>query len=263
MNPKFQILLALPLAFAVQAETIVDQGSLGDKTGTSIEGGHAGDKTPATAKLLEYKSDDGSAKSTYPSFIESRYSQLNRLLADEAKSHFDACVEWVKDAQHDLKDAGSTATAYRWKLARVESTKDDLVSVSYQNTEFEGGAHPNTINSGVNYRIAPDGTPNRIGLWDVLVKSDTTIKMLSDTLIDGLKSQNAAFAQDGTVKDFTQTLKGDGIAFVIVPNGIAFMFSPYEVGSYADGDYRVVIPYSRLAGTIRADGTLADAGAKP
>lgn len=239
MNPKFAAILALAFTFSVQAETA------------------------ATAKLHEYKSDDGSAKATYPSFMDPRYSQLNRLLADEAKSHFDACVEWVKDAQHDLKEAGSSATAYRWNLARVETIKGDLVSLSYRNAEFEGGAHPNTIYSGVNYRIAADGTPKRVGLWDVLTKSDATIQTLSDSLIDGLKSQNAAFVKDGTVKDFTQTLKGDGVAFVILPAGIGFLFSPYEVGSYSEGDFRVVVPYGKLASAIRADGPLAHAEEKP
>ena len=239
MNPKFAAILALSLAFPVQAETA------------------------ATAKLLEYKSEDGNAKATYPSLMDPRYSQLNRLLADEAKNHFDACVEWVKDAQHDLKEAGSTATAYRWNLAHVESIRDDLVSLSYRNTEFEGGAHPNTIYSGVNYRIAADGTPKRVGLWDVMTKSDATIQMLSDSLIDGLKSQNAAFVKDGSLKDLSQPLTGDGVAFVILPAGIGFLFSPYEVGSYAEGDFRVVVPYGKLASAIRADGPLAKSGEKP
>lgn len=58
-------------------------------------------------------------------------------------------------------------------------------------------------------------------------------------------------------------LRSDGVAFVTLPGGIGFIFSRYEVGSYAEGDYRVVVPYSRLASVIRTDGPLVNAAKSP
>ena len=207
-----------------------------------------------TARMLEIKSNEVDAKVTYPEIEDSRYSQLNKLFADEARQHADANIGWVKEAQKELQGAEvskETLNAVsRWQLAKLESIKDGLVSLSYSNSEYEGGAHPNTIISGINYQVTGDGTPKRLGLWDVLNKSDANIKALSDILMKDLKRQNAAYIKDGSVKDFTNALKTDGLAFVILPAGIAFIFSQYEVGPYAEADFRVVVPYSKLAGAV-------------
>ena len=220
-----------------------------------------------TARIVEIKSDEVDAKATYPEIEGARYGQLNKLMADEAREHADANVGWVKETQKELQGSEVSKETLngisRWQLARVESIQAGLVSLSYSNSEFSGGAHPNTIHSGINYLVAEDGTPKRLGLWDVLNKSDANIKALSDILVQDLKRQNAAYIKDGTVKDFKNPLQTDGVAFVILPAGIAFIFSQYEVGPYAEGDFRVVVPYSKLASALRTDGPLAHAAAKP
>jgi len=220
-----------------------------------------------TARILTIKSDDVDANVTYPEIEGARYSQLNKLMADEARQHADANIGWVKETQKELQDSEvgkETINAVtRWELARLETIQNGLVSLSYSNSEYSGGAHPNTIHSGINYQVAEDGTPKRLGLWDVLNKSDANIKVLSDILVQDLKRQNATYIKDGSVKDFKNSLGTDGVAFVILPAGIAFIFSQYEVGPYAEGDFRVVVPYSKLASALRADGPLAHAAAKP
>ena len=224
-------------------------------------------KLTRTARMLEIKSNVVDAKATYPEIEGPRYSQLNKLLTDEAKHHQDANIDWVKETQKELQEVTppkeGVSAVFRWRLARLESVSDGLVSLSYRNAEFEGGAHPNTIFSGINYQIAVDGTPKRLELWDLLNKTDANIQTISDLLIKDLKRQNATYIKDGSVKHFKNSLGTDGVAFVILPSGIAFIFSQYEVGPYAEGDFRVVVPYSKLASALRADGPLAHSAAKP
>lgn len=244
--------------------TLSEDAKTAEGTWTSDDGKKALPfRLTRTARILVIKSNELDSKVSYPEIEGPRYDQLNKLLADEAKQHAEANIGWIKETQQELKEAGAgketISAVSRWRLAQLESVKDGLVSISYSNSEFEGGAHPNTVISGINYQVAENGTQKRVGLWDLLNKTAANIKMISDILIDDLKRQNASFIKDGSVKDFKDSLRSDGVAFVTLPGGIGFIFSRYEVGSYAEGDFRVVVPYPRLASVIRTDGPLVNA----
>ena len=61
--------------------------------------------------------------------------------------------------------------------------------------------------------------------------------------------------EDGEAAAF-EALKEDA-TFYPAEAGLVFIFDPYQVGSFAEGYYVVLIPYSQLRGIINPNGPLA------
>jgi len=52
-------------------------------------------------------------------------------------------------------------------------------------------------------------------------------------------------SEDGTA------LSASDLAFTIGTQGLLFMFSPYEVASYAEGAFFVIVPWASLGSVLR------------
>ena len=133
----------------------------------------------------------------------------------------------------------------------VTAANKDFVSVLFIFTEFLGGAHPNGDSKSLNYDLNSN-TP--VNLADLFTLNSNYLKVISDYSINRLKKTGTAGdAESGAgpkIKNFH--------SWNITPVGLRITFDPYDVGSYADGEHVVVVPYSQLKPIIKPDGLLAE-----
>ena len=268
--------------------TLAPDGKSGQGTWTSANGKK---RFPlalsrvATIQDLEDKKNNAGV--SYPQLDDPHFARLNEQLAKNAREKFGAHVELMKDIRADLADQRSDpAMAELLKGASagtgcdLGSVTQGIISILCATSEYTGGAHGNTYKEVLNYRVAADGTVRPIGLWELLKKPPANIRTLSRLILADLKRHEASGASDnpsgngsfinfqgfpkvartGSEKypSFTETVAKGDIVFSVVPAGLAFEFDPYEMGSYDEGSFRVVVPNSELAALYRRDGPLAD-----
>ena len=127
-----------------------------------------------------------------------------------------------------------------------------LISVEVGTSFYTGGAHPGYAVQCFNFGNI-DGKVKRLGLLDLFSKkaeSKDTRQQIKDALLNKLHSLKdiASFVKDGTVTDLTNAQLDN---FVILADGLEFIFSPYEVGSWAEGVITVKLSVSELGSEFR------------
>ncbi len=122
-----------------------------------------------------------------------------------------------------------------------------LISVEVGVSFYSGGAHPGYGITCFNFG-KKDGKPKQLALLDFFdqktAASDVRLQV-KDALLNKLHllKDKGSFVQDGTVSDLT-VLQLDN--FVVERDGLHFIFSPYEVGSWAEGVTEVRLTPSEL-----------------
>ena len=162
--------------------------------------------------------------------------------------------ETFLDLEKDLaKDPDFHGESYkRWRSdesGTVRFYSADLISVRGHIYEYSGGAHGNYADFGVNYWWQ-NGQPRKLALADLF---DDRKKWR--TVVGGYIRRNL------TKREASWPPKTDQDAvdapFTFSPAGVEFHFAPYHVGSYAEGMYHVLVPYTVLKPVLRPGGPLA------
>jgi len=210
------------------------------------------------ARIHRLQGSDREVWVSYPEFDAPRFGTLNAQLAARAKRQLQINRDWSQTQRKENREAGmppeSVAAISRSNECDVEWMRPDLVSLGCREFEYAGGAHPNTESYSENYALDGGGKPRKLALRDIVRTSPAAMAQLSRLLIEDLKRQRASAVIDGSIKDFSKELGANGIPFTLLPRGVAFQFSPYVVGSYAEGSFRVVIPYRKVAALLNANG---------
>jgi len=185
---------------------------------------------------------------TYPSFT------ANNPIAKAATVGFRADAE--KAMKQFIKDYGSDPKPereYEFEIAPVLSiATPQIISGYLQVYANTWGAHP-----GHDFRAHTYG----------IIKGKSTRLRMRDILKPG--ADLADFAE-GVVLPELNVLKkergGENVDsldlpllnnFVVTPGGITIIFPAYSVGCYAEGDYYVKLPWSKLKAHIDPSGPLA------
>lgn len=188
------------------------------------------------------------AEITYPRFESPAYQSLNTQLEKYAKQQFAKNRKIAKEFREglDTTDPERLQHIAASTTCNVEGLGQTAASLLCSNYEFAGGAHGNTDFTALNYSIASNGTAAKLGLWDILKPSASNQQELSRLIIADLKRQKASSVLDGSISNFTDSLKKNQIPYTLSPKGLAFHFGPYAVGSYAEGYFKVIIPVQKL-----------------
>jgi ankyrin repeat protein len=134
----------------------------------------------------------------------------------------------------------------------IEYVSPTVVSM-LSKSQYQGGAHPNHSYKTRNYRIK-EAKAVELKLKDLFIEDSGFVKVLSDLCIVELKRQDAGDVTNGS----KSVLSDEMSEFVITRRGLYFYFAPYVVGTYAEGDHVVDIPYKRITHLIKPDGPLAE-----
>jgi len=134
----------------------------------------------------------------------------------------------------------------------VVSARGELVSLQMTQYSDTEGAHPNTLHLTLNFGFVGDGA-KLLTLKDLFKPGTQALAIVSKIVIAKLKEKDASWIQDGTVK-LLDAKQGD--EFVIKPDRLTYIFSPYEMGSYAEGTYEIDVPFATIAAKLNPTGPL-------
>ena len=142
----------------------------------------------------------------------------------------------------------------------TEYADDDLISVSFLESTFSGGAHPNHNYFTVTYDLKQGRELRLAELFKPGARYLQTVSAYTLRDLQGRKmpdsDENMGLAQD-IFEDGAKPTVENYRNWNITRKGLMFTFDPYQVGPYAAGPQTVIIPYARLKEMARPGGTLA------
>lgn len=210
-------------------------------------------------KVAEFKSYKDSYKNLitascyYPEYlpISNVLQKINVELVSASKEDVINFISEMKDAV----DPNDPYGYYPWERqvnVDIMYTSTSIISCLVTFYEFTGGAHPNTYHGSLNYWIK--GTNySFMKFEEMFISTSGYLNFLSDYILADLKKQGASFVTYG---DITKLTADDLTTFIIRPQYIEFIFSPYHVASYAEGTFSVKVPYTKLTSYINPAGPL-------
>jgi hypothetical protein len=129
----------------------------------------------------------------------------------------------------------------------VRYASERLVSMLETVDSYTGGAHPNYGFAG-HTLLNQNGQVERLEFPDLFTEN-ANLSSLASFVKDDLIRQEASFIPE----DFSTRTLEELSSFTLSPNGITFHFAPYAVGSYAEGDYEVTVPFEEVKDLLRPD----------
>ena len=168
--------------------------------------------------------------------------------------------EGRKMANEDAAASGEKSwfMGYTLEIAhKATGVFDDVISVSDTVATYTGGAHPNYLLGGGIYRKGEtESLPLSTFIADPAAFGEFAIKALAiEKQERGYADEPAAIEASleellAPTTDAPDVYKG---RFVFAPSsesgkigGITLVFSPYDIGSYAEGAYEVTLPATEL-----------------
>ena len=133
--------------------------------------------------------------------------------------------------------------------ATIHYLSTDLISVRGSNWHFTGGAHGNSYDFNLNYWWR-NGKAKELELSDLFDSRKNWRVKVGRYIRQDLKKQGASWPPK-TDPEAVET------TFTFSPSGVEFHYPPYAVGSYAEGYYRVLVPYNVLHSVLHQIGPLA------
>ncbi|MFZ4507986.1 MAG: DUF3298 domain-containing protein [Fimbriimonas sp.] len=198
----------------------------------------------ASAQLVDKKSDYWSISVAYPKFSARTTSAAfaNKWARVTEGKVFD---EFLAQAKRDLPELKRMRSSAQYDLL-VQPTitlQSALVCSGYATSyAYTGGAHGMTSFTPIN--VSSSG--KTIKLADLFVRGADSVGECSYAILgELLRQERGSYVLSGEWKRLEPAQVNQ---FVLTPDGILFLFGPYELGPYSDGAFLVKIPYSRLQG---------------
>jgi hypothetical protein len=232
--------------------------------------------TPADAASsmnFELKTPYADVRLTLPDAIKPQTDLHARLYAEEVRG----LRQFAEGAQGELTEAGADTDRPKYEktvtvTAALETGK--LLSLKRVDFDYSGGAHPNTLSSGILWDKA---LKRRLVLAD-LFRKNADLTALDQALCTAINAAKRARVPDSAAvtlggRPGSACPRAADTAFVLAPGtvngkaaGLVFFIGAYQVGPYAEGGYEIAIPvtgFRSLLATAYADdfaGQLLKAG---
>lgn len=185
------------------------------------------------------------AKVSYPVFQGSspliRFA--NAAIAKEARSDFNQFVKYAKEGAKETQKFGMT-WEHDQSCVVVQATST-LISVYFQAYDFSGGAHPNHYLAPLNFAFV-NGRPKQVKLKDLVTNPKQVMDGLVLMKLNQVKRSREAAPESALDPDVYDR-------FVITPTALTWMFQPYAVGAYAEGEFEIKVSFNELKGYLRSD----------
>jgi hypothetical protein len=194
---------------------------------------------------------------------------LAQTYFNAARESLDALKEQaIQDNKAAVEDAAANGTEswfrqyameYRFEATAVEG---DIISVLQNVYSYTGGAHPNYALKGI---VQQKGRPEPVAIGSVVADAAGFGERVKFHLTDKkLERAYGDMTREAVSAEVSELLGDDanagsvwGANYVLEPSteagkfgGISVLFSPYDVGPYAEGAYTVTVPASELAGKL-------------
>jgi hypothetical protein len=225
----------------------------------------AGDAHFATREMKEtiaIKRTDMSAE--YPELVgPAGAAGLNLLVKNRVMKSFADFRKFMAGfTAADIKGEPADMRNYLDVGYTVEYADNDLISLSFGEDTFAGGAHPNHDFFTINYDLKAG---RQLALADLFKPRTNYLKTIAEYCAKDLQARKDP--DTGEKLDFATDIFADGVKptadnfqdWAITRKGLLILFPPYQVAAYAYGPQSVIVPYSALKGIAVSDGALAKA----
>jgi hypothetical protein len=175
-------------------------------------------------------------------------SSLDRLAKDYVENFQQNFWSLVKDGFRFPGPSFDWVSESDFELVLVAS---NFVSLRSFNYNFTGGAHGNYYYHGMNYYSDHARSVKEFHLEDVFDEESDGIQICEAECLARLREQGAGYIDDESVISFEED---DLSAFTLCDAGLVFHFSPYHVGSYAQGAFHVLVPAEPLKSVLSKSG---------
>jgi len=220
---------------------------------TAADPGSAAVVTPADAAAplkFETKTPYAEVSLVLPEGLKPQTDLHARLYSEEVRK----LRQFVEGAQGERTEAGfeTAMPPYAKQIAySVAGETGKLLSLKRTDYDWSGGAHPNTLTTGLLWDKA---LKREIGFRD-LFRKGVDLTVLDQALCSAINTAKRTRAPDSA----SVTLGGSEWScprvattpFVLTPGsvpgkaaGLTFLIGPYQVGPYAEGPYELAIPAS-------------------
>ena len=160
----------------------------------------------------------------------------------------------------DIKMMGAGMGNYIDVGYMIEFADEDLISVNFTESTFEGGAHPNSGTTTLTYDLKAG---RQLKLADLFKPGAKYLTTIADYATKDL--QNRKDPESGENMGIAQDIWEDGVKptadnysnWNITKKGLLITFPAYQVAAYAYGPQTVIVPYSYLKDIANPDGALA------
>jgi uncharacterized protein YecT (DUF1311 family) len=153
---------------------------------------------------------------------------------DETVASYEkAAAEYAAEASDNARTAPGWESTTGYTLFQP-STR--CVSVLFSTYEFSGGAHPNHLLSARTYDLT---TGRELTLKD-LFPQKLPVDALARSIVASVLQQKKA--RDAVIGDEKNNVDLSMDRILLTPAGMRIVYAPYEMGSYAEGEYAVDIP---------------------
>ena len=214
-------------------------------------------------KAAEYKTvkDNGyNVSVTYPVFLSiSPIKDLNQYIARKMNGYIDSGKAALKESI-DEADAQDSALISQYSFetsAAIDYISESLSSLICTEYVYSGGAHPTFSYFALNYSLK-SGAIKEIKTADLFKPKTNFAQLLSDEYIKELKENQVPSIMSGEITDISEQIQKGWIPFTVLQAGLKFYFSPYTIGSYADGPFECVVKYSKIKNSLNLEGVLSE-----
>lgn len=201
----------------------------------------------ATAEILQEEASDLSYNIDvqYPKFSEMADESIQEKLNEVVKSFVAENVAIFKQGLEELEPVAEMAEMKSALSIDNEITflSDWLISVKFDTYEYYAlAAHPNSYIQTLNYDVKKG---NPIELKDIFKPEGKYLEIVAEIaktkLLDGLLGEDRAVLEPW-INDGTAPKSDNYKNFGFAEKNIVIYFNPYQVGPYALGIQKVVIP---------------------
>jgi hypothetical protein len=197
---------------------------------------------------------------------------LAQTYFNAARESLDALKEQaINDNKVAAEDAAANGTESWFRQYAMEfrfeatAQQGDIISVLENVYSYTGGAHPNYALKGI---VQQKARPEPVAIGAVVADAAGFGERLKYHLTDEkLERIYGDFSRDMVATEVDELLGDDanagsvwGANYVLAPSteagkfgGITVLFSPYDIGPYAEGAYIITVPASELEGKLTPD----------
>jgi hypothetical protein len=201
------------------------------------------------AEYITIKDKEVNTSVIYPEFRMKNIphqEELNKSIAKYMKTYLDTGKAEIKEALEDAGDDTALVSQYSYETGlSVDYISESAASFMGMIYNYSGGAHPNYAYFTKNYFLSPGGIKEIIQT-DIFRQNPGYAKMLSDLCIQELKQMQVMGVMNGEITDISEEIRKGSVPFTILQAGLKFYFSPYIIGSYADGSFECIVKYSKI-----------------
>lgn len=209
--------------------------------GLLVSAGFAGEYTFKT--VTDAKKDHYQVMVRYPVF-QGKFEVDKAANAKIASWAAKSLKDFAQKAMAAQKELGRPTVPYELHATGVVSTHTmRIISCYFIVYEYTGGAHGNTTFVPFNFGVI-QGKVTPLKLADLFKPGFDYREAVNDMVMSKLSHDDrAAWVRDGTVTRITNRQMEQ---FVVLPDGIQFLFEPYAMGPYVAGTFKVKLTFEEI-----------------